>query len=440
IRSQSVFQGPNGFDFDLYREALRRGGFSSETQYENIVGHQLMMEKIGVMIESATWVSPMELEDEIAAMTDKFTVQTVTLSNRFSDVEMRLSDEDYKTFYEENSASFRLPDRMSVRYIAIPVSNYLARVTVTDDLQDYYDAHLDRYQSTDTNNVVSTKSFEDVKDEIFAELQLDEARHCVETNVTFTIFGRLAKAAADNALAAMAAEENVEVVTSPLFAQYEPLPWVSDAREFAEAAFDLEPENFETRVSVVKGKNEIFVMEYHEKSEAHVPVFEDVAANVKTRAQAKARTDAFTSYVTEMRTDISSLLEAGKTFEDAAKEKALNVSTSFTYTANAIQMKPFENSYAIAYSARALRKGELSEAVPVAMSHAMLVYVEDRQQGEALVVDMASSQIRSGLARRRGNTLFSDWFTWNLGQQHLEPTRPLVTSDDDAAAPPDFDS
>ena len=438
LRSENIFQGPNGFDFDRYRVILKSEGFASETQYEGLMGHHFLLEKIGMLISTAAWVSPMELDDELAAMTDTFRVQTATLSNRFVNVEMPLSDADYKAFYEENDASFRRPDRMSVRYMVIPASNYLARVTVPDDdLRDHYDAHIDRYRLADTNAVTSIKPFEDVKDAILAELQIDEALHCAETNVTFTIFGRL-KTAADNALALLAAEEQVDVVTSPLFAQNEPLPWVSAAKEFATAAFDLEPESFETRLAVVKGKNEVFVMEYHQKSEAHIPAFEEVIEDVKTRAQGKARTEAFDKYVTEIRADICTLMEAGKTFGDAATETVQNVSTSLTYTASDMQTKPFENSYVIAYGARTLKKGDLSEAVPVSLTQSLLIYVEDRQQGDAFAAAMMRPQIRSSLEHRQSATRFNDWLKWNLDRQRLEPSPQFMLSTEEEEEPPDL--
>ena len=441
IRGQNTFQGLDGFDFNLYQAILKAQDLNP-TLYENLIRHHLQIGKIRTLIESAIWVSPMELDDELAAVTDKFTVQTAMLSNRFANVEMPLTDDAYTTYYNENKTQFGLPDRMSVRYLAIPVSNYLSRVTVVDDdLQDYYDSHMDKYQTSDTNNVTGVKPFAEVKDEIFAELQLEEARYCAETNLTFTIFGRTLKAAPETVLNAMAENESLEVRTSPLFSQNEPLFWTSNSREFASAAFDLDPENADTRFAVVNGGNETFVIEYHKKSEAHVPAFEDIAENVKRRAQEKARTDAFDSYVKEIRSEITTLIENGKTFEDAAKEKALNVSTSLTYTVSEMQMKPFENSYAIAYGAMSLKKGDLSEAVPSSMAQSMLIYVLDREQGSALDAEMMRSQIRSGIARRRGNSLTSDWLKWNLDQQHFQPSRTLDgTQDDEEDAVPEISS
>ena len=429
ILGDRMFQGPNGFDVGRYRLILRDARLT-EALYERLIAQQVLMTKVGALMESATWVSPMELDDEIAAMTDVFTVQTMTFSNRFVNTDMPVSDEEHKAFYETNQESFRFPDRVSVRYITIPLSNYLARVTVPEDtLLDFYDANMNRFQTTDTNNVVSVKPFEDVRDEIFAEIQLEEARDYAETNLMFALFGRRTGATAEITLEAIAEQEEVEIKTSPLFSQSEFLFWTSDSRAFANAAFDLEPDSVDTRFGVVGGLNEISVIELLQESPAHIPPFEEVVEDVKVRKQEQARADAFDSYIKEVRTDITKLMEDGKTFEESARETAQNVSTSLTYTVSEMQMRPFENSYSIAYGAMTLKKGDLSEAIPLPSDQAMLIYVLDREQGSALNAEMMRAQIRSGMMRRRGGTLFGDWLKWNLGQQRFEPASAYAFSD-----------
>jgi len=439
IRGQRGFQDANGFNFNYYLLALREHD-TTEAQYETLVRNQLLMMKVGSLIDTASWISPMELDDELDAMTDTFTVQTATISNRFAGVEMRLSDDAYKTFYEENKPQFGLPDRMSVRYISIPVSNYLARVTVSDDeILDYYDSHPDKFKTSDTNSVTGVKPLDEVKDEIVAELQVEEAREGARKDLMFTIFDRSATTPIDSRLEALATREQVEVKTTPLFSQSEPLAWTSDAQAFANAAFELEPESIDTRFAIVDGDAEILVIEYHQKSDAHVPPFEDVEEDVKRRTQDKARVDAFDDYVKEIRGEIAEQIESGKAFEDAAKEKSLNVSTSLTYTVSGMQMKPFENSFSIAYGAMGLAKGGLSEAVPSSATQSLLIYVQDREQGDALSADMMRPQIRAGMVRRRTGTLISDWLKWNLDQQRFEPSRTVSSGDDEETQPSEDD-
>ena len=433
-----MFQGPGGFDFNRYRAILADQGLTP-AMYEKIVAHQLTLMKNATLMESAAWIAPMEIDDELAAMTDRFTVQAATVSNAFASVEMRQSEEDLRKFYEENKTSFALPDRIAVRYIAIPVTNYLASVSVPDeDLQEYYDSHIDTYTRATTNDTTETIPFADVRDKILADLQLEEARYCASTAVTFNVYGKLA-VTDQNALQTVAQQEGLTVKDSPLFSANDTLYWADNSKDFVTAAFELDPERSDSRFGIVKGDASVYVIERANFSAAHTPTYENVLEDLKPRAMAKARSDAFQDYVKELRTDLRKLLDEGKSFTDAATAKALNVTTSLTYSVHSIQSQSFPNNYSIAYGAMTLRKGALSEALPASASHSLLVYVQDRQPGDALAAEMMRAQISAGIARRRGSNLFTDWLTWNLAQKDFKPTRPL-TSDDDEPAFADADA
>lgn len=439
LREAQGFQGANGFDINRYRMVLAEQGLTP-AQYERLVSHQLAMMKNAMLVESATWVAPMELDDELAAMTDRFTVRVANVSNRFANVEMRLSDDACLKYYEENKASFALPDRVSVRYVSIPVTNYLSSVTVPeDDVHEYYDSHIDTYSRTSTNGTSETIPFAEVRGKILAELKLGEARYCAETSVTFNIYGKLANAGS-NALATVAAKEKLTVKTSPLFSAEEPLYWAENAKDFAAAAFDLDPDRADSRYGIVKGDTHVFVIEQVQKSPAHTPTYENVLNDLRPRAMAKARSEAFQSYAKELRADLRKLLDEGKAFSDAAKAKSLNVSTSITYTVSDIQSQKFDNSLSIAYGAMTLKKGELSEAVPASATQSLFIYVQDRQPGDALAGEMMRSQIRNSIARRQSGNLFSEWLTWNLSKQTFTPTRPLVEDNDETSIKGDDDA
>lgn len=425
LREVPAFQGPNGFDMNRYRLILAEQQLTPSF-FETFVSHQISLRKCAALVESAAWVAPMEIDDELAAMTDRFTVQVAQVSNRFAGVEMRLTDDDYRKYYEENKASFALPDQVSVRYLAVPVSNYLSRVSVPeDDLLEYYDSHIDTYKRADTNNATVTIPFAEVRGKILAELQLDEAKFCASTSLTFSIYGKAADLA-NGALEKLAAREKLAIKTSPLFGAEEPLYWAENGKELAAAAFELDPERADSRYGIVKGESHVYVIEQAKAVAAHTPTFEEVLADLKPRAQTKARTEAFQSYTKELRADLRKLLDEGKTFADAAKAKSLNVSTSLTYTVNDIQNQKFDNSYSVAYGAMTLKKGEVSEAVPASVTHSLIVYVQDRQPGDALAAEMMRSQIRVNIARRHGGKLLDDWLAWNLAKQDFKPTRPLT--------------
>ncbi|MFA7173675.1 MAG: SurA N-terminal domain-containing protein [Kiritimatiellia bacterium] len=429
LREAPAFQGPNGFDINRYRYIIAQQGLNP-TKYEQLVAHQISLMKNAALIQSADWVSPMELEDELASMTDIFTVQTVVISNTFAAAEMKLTDDDYLKFYEENKASFALPEQVSVQYVAVPVTNYIAYVSVSKaEMEEYYDSNIESYQQTTTNNTTETLPFDDVKDKIEKVMLRDEARYCASTSLTFKIYGRLAMSS--NVMEETAAAQGVAVKTSPLFSASDKLFWAQNPEEFSTTAFELDPERSDSRIGIVTGTDYIYIIQQIKKIEAHTPEFTAVLSQIRPRALAKARSDSFTEYTEKLNQEISALMKQGKTFAEAANSKAMNVSTSITYSVNSVQDQKFEHSFAVAYGAMSLRKGELSKAIPASAKESLMVYVQDRQPGDALSAEMMRSQVRAGIARRRSGDLFSGWLAWNLKQQNFSPKLPLAPEDDE---------
>lgn len=430
LKSIPQFQGPNGFDMNLYRMTLAQQGVSPET-FENIVTRSRSMQKIDLLLSTANWISPMELEDELSAMTDRFSVQTATFSNEFAATDLPVSDEMLQKYYAENSKNFALPDRVAVHYVAYPVTNYMAHVNVTeDDMRDFYDGNLNQYTRTDTNDVSVTLPFEEVKEDILTELKMIEARHVASTSVVFNIFGKLINQE-DGSIQKAAQEAGLAVQTSPLFDANAQLPWVERSQEFSSKAFELDAEDVSGRYNVAEGDNFIYLMELAEFSKAHVPTFEEVLTKIRPRVLAQERASAFEKKVATWREDLTRLMEKGQDFAAAATQiGALNVSTALTYTVNDIQNNSFSNNYSIAYGAMALQKGETSEAIPIANSQALLVHVLERTPGDALAAEMMRAQIASSLAQRRHFNLTEEWLTWNLEQMQFEPLRELLDEDD----------
>lgn len=426
LREIPNFQGANGFDINRYRAILSEQGLTPSL-YEDLVAHQLAIMKDAALVESASWISPMELEDELASMTDRFTVRVATVSNRFAQADMHLTDTDLHKYYDENKASFALPDRIAVRYIAIPVSNFLASAHVPeDDLQEYYDSHTETFSRTTTNNTTEVIPYAEVRGKILAELQMDEARYCASTTVTFNIYGKLAKVGSSNALDIVAAQNKLTIKTSPLFGADDTLYWADNSKEFAAAAFDLDPDRNDSRYGIVKGDHFVYVIEPFKRSPAHTPTYQEVLADLRPRAIDKARSEAFQKYTKDLHKDLTVLIKEGKSFMDAAKAKALNVSTSITYTVSDIQNEKFDHSFSIAYGAMTLKKKELSEAIPASAVQSLFVYIQDRQPGDALAAEMMRSQVCSSISRRRNRDFFKEWLAWNLKQQEFVPAHPLT--------------
>lgn len=423
-----AFQGPNGFDMNRYRMTLGEMGMGPEV-FEKLMVRQLAVMKSLRLAGSAGWVSAMEMEDELAGLTDYFTVQAATISNTFAKARIKQEEKDYKKYYEDIKKNYALPDQVQVRYVTVPASNFVGSVSVSEgDIQDFYDSNIDKYMRKTSSNTTETTPLEKVKGEIVAELKLEAALYTASTSVSFEVFGALENDTNAAAVANFAKAHKLPVKTSPMFSADERLYWTENSENFHEAVSELDMEGIDSRIGVAEGKKSVYLIELVKSVPAHTQKYEEVKNEVKEACLAKARNDAFDKKCKEVREALDKQLAAGKKFADAAKAMSMNVSTSITYTVNDIQNTKFDHNYQIAYGTMGVQKGKISEAIPISATDSLLVYVADRKRGDALAEQMVSAQLRSNLARR-SDPQVSDWLKWNLARQNFEPKNPLLPED-----------
>ena len=435
IREVPAFSNGGQFDARVYRERVAQALGVSPATYEQLMAEQIILGKLGQSVGAAAMVAPMELEDEVAAWTDRFTVQCATLSNRFADAAMEIGAEALRIFYDENRATFALPDRAGVHYASMPVTNFSAGIVLhEEDIADYYEGNLSRYTRPSTNNTTETLPLEAVRGEIVAELTLEEARFAASTNVAAFMASLAMEDFKQFAWRAQA--RRMVVASTPLFAEDGFVPGIEPEaqEEFRNAAFDLDPLRLDSRYAVVPGKEKVYLLMAWTNSPAYTPAFEDVVDQARPMALAHARDKAFKSLGDETRARLAEALAQGQTFEAAAAAQALNVSTGYTFAVQSAGRADFPNAQAVIPVAMRLRKGDLSEPIPV-FRGALLVYIADRQPGDPLTAEMVRPQAREMLARRRRTAIFDDWMQWNLEDlgfaSAAAPTAPSETDEAD---------
>ena len=113
----------------------------------------MMKVATSVLGGSASWASPMEIEQAVADVTDSFTVRVARFTQDKKEAEaVTLDDAGLRKWYDENAKSLELPERVKLRMVKFDAaeSNALAAVTVTEDaLRDHYDVTVDKYTETE---------------------------------------------------------------------------------------------------------------------------------------------------------------------------------------------------------------------------------------------------------------------------------------------------
>lgn len=425
VQGVPAFAEQGAFNAPRYRAVLREMTGLTPPQYETYVEHQMTVFKLGQIVDAASWVSPMEVADELSGWTDALTIQYAAVSNRYALAVMPVPADRMRKYYEENRSSFALPDRIAVRYVSLPVSNYLSSVSVADaDVLDYYEGHADKYTRTTSSNTTETIPLAQVRPEIIAALRMDEARYAAGTNATFGLVENILKAE-PNGLEKVASAHGLRIRSTRLFGASETIPGIEAQSDFRDTSFELDPVRPDSRYGVVRGETVVYVVTPYTNESARVPSFEEVQDRVRPLAEAEAKAEAFRNHLKDVRAEVAAALKDGKAFAFAAKSRALNVSTVMTFSAHALKRDAFDHAYAIVSEAMPLKRGELSEGANIP-GGALLVYMADRTPGDAIAISMMRDQVRTSLARRREGVLMGDWMAWNLSQLGFQPDHSVV--------------
>ena len=422
IRSDRAFQENGGFSFRAYQMLLREVGMTPE-RFEEYLKRRLTVKRVTEdVLESAMWISPMELDRAVADMTDVFTVKVAKFTQSKEEAAaVKLDDAGLLKWYEANTNSLALPERVKIRYVKYSAADkdVMAKMTVTDDeLHDYYDANSEKWTTTDTNGVEQVKKFEEVKGEIEPELRKIAAVQYYETNLTARAYGVKA-AEGKSRLDEIAAEDGLKVAVSDYFTtdgayvdgfMKRPEMLFPGADGIVDAVAQLDPESEDLRYGIVLGRDAAWLIERAEVSKAHVPAFEEAKEIVRPRALDAAKADAFKAKV-----------EAIAAKGVAEVEKTPGITTNLTFSVSEMTPGMFTDQYAVAGAVRKLSKGEVSEFAKTGRDSAVLVICVDRKEGDATKAALLKSQVRDQLSMFQRRQLPEGWLKWNLERLGFEP-------------------
>ena len=423
IRADRSFQQNGQFSFAMYQALLRENSLSPE-RFEEFLKRRLTAMKVAgsVLSGSASWASPMEIEQAVADVTDSYTVRVARFKQDKAEADaVKLDDAGLKKWYDENSKSLELPERIKLRMVRFDAaaSNALASVTVTEDaLRDYYDVTVDKYTTTDTNGVETVKKFEDVRAEVEKEVRLIESVQCLTTGLVSRVYGVKA-AEGKSRLDEIAAESGAKVGTSDWFAldgnykdgfMRRATSICPGAQNFEEVVAELDSSSEDLRYGVVVSDKEVWLVEKAETSEAHVPTFDEAKDIIRPRALAAAKADAFKAKVEAIaKKGAKAVLESG------------DVSTNITFVVCDAKRGDFPDQNAVMGATMKLRKGEVSDFAPTGVGKALLVVCEDRVPGDAAKAQIWKLQVRSEVEALQRRQIPETWKKWNLDRLGFEP-------------------
>ena len=142
IRRERAFQNEGGaFDNDRYKMLLGEAGMSPE-MFEDQLKRRITLNKLQqVVLGSAAWASPAELETAINDVTDKFTVRVAAFTDKDAS-KVTIDDKGIEAYYKDNTNSIALPDCVTVKFARFDAasSNRLAQFTIAaEEVSNHWD-------------------------------------------------------------------------------------------------------------------------------------------------------------------------------------------------------------------------------------------------------------------------------------------------------------
>jgi hypothetical protein len=440
LKRDPQFQSDTGFSKQRYHAFCQNvlGTLNaSVAQFEEQLSENIILQKLHNITASAVWVNPDELKRMASRYADSFRVDYINLStNLVKPDEVKVTDADQRAYYTQHTNDFVVPPMVSVNYVKIPASQYVAKAMEkvdTNTVEDYYTAHTDEFSTTDTNGVMVATPIEQVtgviSNRLIHETAIQLARDAANELADALIPSREGKAPTFEAVAAKA---KLEIHKTDLFDAESEVPGIDADLAFNKAAFRLRPTADEYFSDAVPGKDFVYLMTLGTNTDAYVPAYEVVQDKVHTLALAQA-TDAT---LEKKARDIHDYLKAGlarkQAFTDLAREKALNVSTSALFSANtapdALSSSEILNDITLRNA------GELSDVVR-GTDGLLIAYVVERRPAGADELSTIQNQVVMNVIRRRARILFGEWQNSLVAGERKKDNQPPVeipeTSDED---------
>lgn len=351
--------------------------------------------KLVSLVGSTPSISPSDVSDNLADFYRQFELDYAIIDHSAETNKLEVTDEEIRTFFEESKDGFRRPDQRKVKYIALPVRDYINTNSVDEaTARSFYEANITRYSETvvATNAVpgaetsdVRIKTFDEVKGSILTLLgqakARDEARRDADQFSASLIPRRGKPAQAFDDLKAQYGGR-FPAYTSNWFSASQRIPGIADPERFGEVAFSLGT-NERQRVSTpLVASNYVYVIVLDDKRDAHIPTLEEALPEVKMAASAHYTRKSKLDKAKAMEEKIKEGIAGGQSFTNVVTSIGL-VATSlppFSISGREFMQADSEFGIQLATMARNAAPGEILEPTIGNKGNVAIGYVRNIQE------------------------------------------------------------
>jgi len=386
IAQYDAFQVDGKFSRDRYIEVLNYQRMDPE-QFELTQRRQLLTQKVRDNLQQGTNISDDELKVAFHQESDKVNLNYVWLTPALVESKVKVTDDGLKTFFEKNIEQFRIPEKVSLRYLQFDPARYENQVGALNDeeLQRYYRRNLDLFEIKEQTKAahILLRVPEDAEVET-TQKRRDFANELLKQLQGGADFSKLAKTHSDDK---SNADQGGELGTFGRGIMVE---------AFEDAVFNLRPGQLSGVVQTPFGFHIIKVEEY---IEGGVKPLVDAIAEVKAGLTLeKSRQLAY-----EKTMDAYNINRKTGDLKAAATANDLGVKETGFFAANAA-IDGIGNVAAISQAAFTLKDGELARPVQTTQG-VFLFTLKERQASHLPELDKVKTTVEQAYRIEQAQSL-----------------------------------
>lgn len=163
IFSTPAFQNNGKFDDTRYNAIVNQMGMTPD-QYAQALRNQLTTQQLINAVVGTDFMLKGEADELATLVSQQRVVREATFDVNALAAKQQASDEEVKSYYEQNKNNFTSPEQFRVSYIKLDAAAMQENATDAE-IQTYYDQHQDQFTQPQRNrySVIQTKTEADAK-------------------------------------------------------------------------------------------------------------------------------------------------------------------------------------------------------------------------------------------------------------------------------------
>ena len=147
IAQYNAFQVDGKFNRDRYLEVLNYQRMKPE-QFEASQQRKLLTQKVRERLQQGVSISDSELAAAFHQENDQINLNYAWMTPALVESKIKITEIALNQFFEQNKENFRIPEKVSLRYLQFDPARYESEVSppTDEELQRYYRHNLDRFE------------------------------------------------------------------------------------------------------------------------------------------------------------------------------------------------------------------------------------------------------------------------------------------------------